>query len=158
MVKFCSIMDEIPMSGGNTKERPVGVYLVALYFVLTGFLEAIQNIREWESPLIWNPFREHSVWHLASDLLIYLALAYLVWRLARLGRLAALVFGYLYLTTRFVYFILLASGTSMNSTPLFFLLSVYHVLTLPFLIYYLQAKPRKELFKVSLSEVLLPHD
>jgi hypothetical protein len=151
-------MSEIFMSGGKTKERPVGVYLVALYFVLTGFLEAIQNIRESESPLIWNPFKEHSVWHLASDLLLYLALAYLVWKLTRLGRLAALVFGYLYLTTYLVYFVLYTGGTSMNSTPLFFVLSVYHVIALPLLLYYLQTKPRKELFKTSLVEVLHPHD
>jgi hypothetical protein len=158
MAEFCLIMIEILMSGGKSKDRPVGVYLVALYFVLTGFLEAIQNLRESESPLIWNPIKEHSVWHLASDLLIYLALAYLVWRLTRLGRLAALVFGYLYLSTHFVYLALYAGGTSMNSTPLFFVLSVYHIITLPFLLYYLQTKPRKELFKASLVEVLLPHD
>jgi hypothetical protein len=151
-------MSETDMSAPNTKERPGGVYIVALYFVLTGFLEAIQNVRESESPLIWNPFKAHSVWHLASDLLIYLALAYLVWKLTRLGRLAALVFGYLYLTTHLVYFILYASGTSMSSTPLFFVLSVYHVLTLPFVLYYLQTKPRKNMFKVSVFEVLLPDD
>jgi hypothetical protein len=146
------------MSGVSTKDKPLGIYLVALYFVLTGFLEAIQNLREWDSPLIWNPFSEHSVWHLASDVLIYLATAYLVWKLTRLGRLAALVFGYLYLTTHLVYFILYISGTSMNSTPLFMILSVYHILALPFLLYYLQREPRKKLFQVGLFEIILPHD
>jgi hypothetical protein len=151
-------MDETSMRGETKKERPVGVYLVALYFVLTGFLEAIQNIQETGAPLIWNPFREHSVWHLTSDVIIYLGLAYLVWKLTRFGRSAALVLGYLFLATRLTYFILYAGGTSMNSTPLFLVLSVYHVISLPLLLYYLQTEPRKKLFQASVFEVLLPHD
>jgi hypothetical protein len=146
------------MSGEASKERPLGVYLVSLYFVLTGFLEAIQNIQEREAPLIWNPFRAHSVWHLTSDVLIYLCLAYLVWRQTRFGRLAALVFGYLYLATHVIYFILYAVGTSMNATRLWGILSVYHVFTLPFLLYYLQTGPRKKLFQSGLLEVILPRD
>jgi hypothetical protein len=151
-------MVQTSMSEEKNKERPVGVYLVALYFVLTGFLEAIQNIQERGAPLVWNPLREHSVWHLTSDVLIYLCLAFLVWKLTRFGRLAALVFGYLYLATHLIYIILHVAGTSMNSTPLFGILSVYHVLTLPFLLYYLQTEPRKKLFQTAVLEVLLPHD
>lgn len=139
-------------------ERPAGVYLITLYFVLSGFLEAIHRYRDWSSTVSWNPFADHSVWYLATDLIVYLILAYLVWRLTWVGRLAALVFGYLYLATRLWLFVLYARGTPMNSGPLFVTLSAYHVLVLPFLLYYMQTQPRKKLFKASLLEILLPHD
>jgi hypothetical protein len=125
---------------------------------LAGFLEPIQKFREWEAPVNFNPFTEQSIWHLAAEALIYLAGAYLVWHMTWLGRLAALVFGYLYLATWLGFLILYARGTPMNSTPLVLIISIYHVVALPFLLYYLQREPRKKLFQVSLFEVFLPRD
>lgn len=139
-------------------DRPLGVYLVTFYFVLSGFLEAIQKYREWGSVLIWNPFTEHSIWHLAADIAIYLAIAYMVWHLTWLGRLAGLVFGYLYLATWLWFLILHLRGTAMNSTNLHLILAVYHILALPFLLYYLQREPRKRLFQRSLLEILMPDE
>ena len=52
------------MSQSSTSERPLGIYLVALYFVLAGFLESIQKYREWNAPLTLDPFAEHSLWEL----------------------------------------------------------------------------------------------
>ena len=146
------------MTPASIEERPLGIYLVVLYFVLSGFLESIQKYRDWGETLNWNPFIEQSIWHLAADVLIYLAIAYLVWHLTWLGRLAALVFGYLYLATCLWFFILYARGTLMNATPLFLVLSVYHALALPPLIYYLQRAKGKILFRVRLLDILLPND
>jgi hypothetical protein len=146
------------MSDPKPTDRPVGVYLVTLYFVLTAFLEPIKEFREWDSPINFNPFTEQSVWHLVTEALIYLVGAYLIWHLTWLGRLGALVFGYLYLATWLGFFVLYAQGTPMNSTPLVLIISVYHVLALPFLLYYLQKEPRKKLFQVSLFDVLLHRD
>jgi hypothetical protein len=46
----------------------------------------------------------------------------------------------------------------MNATALHLILAGYHILGLPFLLYYLQTGPRKELFRQSLLEILHPHD
>lgn len=146
------------MNLSNKAERPLGIYLVTLYFVLSGFLEAIQKYREWGSAFIWNPLTEHSIWHIAADVTIYLAIAYMVWHLTWLGRLAGLVFGYLYLGTWLWFLVLYARGTAMNTTTLHLILAGYHILALPFLLYYLQTEPRKKLFRQSLLEILLPHD
>lgn len=148
--------DKDEMTIGKTKDRPVGVYFVTLYFVLTGFLESIQKYREWGS-VHWSPLGEHSIWQMLANASIYFALAYLVWNLTWFGRLAALVFGYLYLAMCVVFLLLYLSGTPMNSAPLFFVLVPFHMLALPFLLYYLQTNPRKALFQVSVLEILLPN-
>ena len=138
-------------------ERPLGVYLASLYFVVSGFLEAIQQYREWGAPLIFNPFSEHSVWHLATHVAIYAGAAYLIWQLTWVGRLAGLVYGYSLLATYVGAFLLYLKGThGMSSTPLFLVLAVYHVAALVPLVIYLQPKRRKELFRVGLLELLLP--
>ncbi len=146
------------MTPTRTQDRPVGVYLVVLYFVLAGFLETIQKYRDWGETLNLNPLTERSLWHLAADILIYLAIAYLVWHLTWLGRLAALVFGYLYLATCLWFLVLYDRGTMMNSTPLFLILAVYNMLALPPLLFYLQRDKRKKLFQARLRELLLPKD
>jgi hypothetical protein len=143
------------MTTDMARDRPVGVYFVTLYFVLTGFLESIQKYREW-GYVHWSPLDEHSFWHLLANASIYFALAYLVWSLTWFGRLAALVFGYLYLAMCVVFVLLYFSGTPMNSAPLFFVLVPFHVIALPILLYYLQTEPRKALFQVSMWELLLP--
>ena len=138
-------------------ERPLGVYLASLYFVVSGFLEAIQQYREWGAPLIFNPLAEHSVWHLATHVAIYLAAAYLIWQLTWLGRLAGLVYGYALLATYVGVLLLYLKGTpGMSSTPLFMVLAVYHVAGLIPLVMYLQPKRQKKLFHVGLLELLLP--
>ena len=138
-------------------ERPLSVYLASFYFVVSGFLEAIQQYREWGAPLVFNPLSEHSVWHLATHVAIYLAVAYLIWQLTWVGRLAGLVYGYALLTTYVVAFLLYMKGTSgMSSTSLFTVLAVYHVAGLIPLVVYLQPKRRKKLFHVGLLELLLP--
>lgn len=146
------------MIQSKTEDKPAGVYLVSLYFVLVAFLESIQKYRGWGSSFSMNPLTEQSIWSLVTDIAIYLAIAYLVWQLTWLGRLAALVFGYLYLGTFIWFFVLYARGTPMNSTPLFMILAIFHVMALPPLLYYLQKAKRKKLFHVSLLEVLLPGD
>ena len=138
-------------------ERPTAVYLASLYFVVSGFLEAIQQYREWGAPLIFNPFSEHSVWHLATHVAIYLGAAYLIWQLTWVGRLGGLVYGYSLLATYVGAFLLYVTGTpGMSPTPLFLFLAVYHVAALIPLVIYLQPKRRKELFRVGLLELLLP--
>ena len=138
-------------------ERPLGVYLASFYFVVSGFLEAIQQYREWGAPLILNPLAEHSVWHLATHVAIYLAAAYLIWQLTWLGRLAGLVYGYALLATYVGVLLLYLKGTpGMSSTPLFMVLAVYHVAGLIPLVMYLQPKRQKKLFHVGLLELLLP--
>lgn len=146
------------MTQSKTQDKPAGVYLVSLYFVIVAFLESIQKYRGWGSSFSINPLTEHSVWSLVTDIAIYLAIAYLVWQLTWFGRLAALVFGYLYLGTFIWFFVLYARGTPMNSTPLFVILAVFHVMTLPPLLFYLQRGQGKKLFRVSLSEIVLPGD
>jgi hypothetical protein len=146
------------MNPARREDRPVGVYMVFFYFVLTGFLESIQKYRDWGDTVNLNPLTERSIWHLATDISIYLAIAYLVWNLTWLGRLAALVFGYLYLATCLWFFILYLRGTLMNATPLFFILTVYHMLALPPLLFYLHRGKPKKLFRVNLLDILLPND
>ncbi len=146
------------MIPGKAKERSVGVYLAALYFVLTGFLESIQKFREWDSPLPLSPFSERSLWHLVAHTLIYLAVAYLVWKLAWLGRVGALVYGYLTLATYLGALLLYLGGTAMNFTSLFTVIAIYHLAALPPLLFFLQPNRSKKLFQVSLLEILLPHD
>ncbi len=145
------------MQQEKTVERPFGVYLASLYFVISGFLEAIQKYREWDAPLIFNPLSEHSIWHLATHVVIYLAVAYLIWQLTWLGRLAGLVYGYSLLATYVGAFLLyMKETTGMSLTPLFLVIAVYHVAALIPLVAYLQPKRRKELFRVGLLEILLP--
>ncbi|HLE21329.1 MAG TPA: hypothetical protein VJB88_09460 [Vicinamibacteria bacterium] len=145
------------MLSQKTVERPLGVYLASFYFVVSGFMEAIQKYREWGAPLIWNPLSEHSIWHLATHAAIYLAVAYLIWQLTWLGRLWGLVYGYLTLATYAGAFLLYLKGTpGMSSTPLFMVLGIYHVAALIPVVAYLQPKRRKKLFQVSLLEILLP--
>lgn len=149
------------MSETTTSERPLGVYFVALYFVLAGFLESIQKYREWDSPLSFNPLVEHSIWELLVHTLIYLALALLVWNFAALGRLGALVYGYLTFGTYVVaasIYLLYEGETPLNVTPLSVSIAIYHVSTLIAVIAYLQPKRQKKLFNVSLLEMLLSSD
>ena len=142
----------------RSEERPLGVYLIALYFFLTAFLESIQKFRQWGSPVVLNPFSEHSVWQLVANTIGYLLVAYLVWQRTWFGRLAALVFGYLTLATYLASFLLYLSQPELNFTRLFAVLALYHVVTLVPLLIYLQPARRKTLFPVSLLEILLPHD
>lgn len=142
------------MSKGQPVEKPVGVYLASFYFVVSGFLESIQKYREWDTPLIFNLLAEHSVWHLATHVAIYLVVAYLIWQLTWMGRLAGLVYGYLILATWAT--ILYFKGAEMSSTPLSLTLAIYHVVALIPLVAYLQPKRQKKLFRVGLLEILLP--
>ena len=149
------------MSNQPSSERPIGVYLVALYFVLAGFLESIQKYHEWNTPLSFKPWAEHSVWELAAHTLIYLALALLVWNFAWLGRLGALVYGYLTLGTYVVmafFYVLYEGETSFTITPLFLSIAIYHVTALMPVVAYLQPKRQKKLFNVSLLDMLLSSD
>ena len=82
------------MTETTSTERPLGIYLVSLYFVLAGFLESIQKHFEASEPLSLQPFAEHSIWALAAHTMIYLAFALLCGTSPSLGRLGALVFGY----------------------------------------------------------------
>lgn len=142
-------------------ERPLGVYLVALYFVIAGFLESIQKYREWDAPLSFNPLAEHSLWELVVHTVIYLALAGLVWNFAALGRLAALVFGYLTFATYVgaaLFFLFYEGETPLIVTPLYVSIAIYHLSALIPVIAYLQPARQKKLFHVSLLEILLSND
>jgi hypothetical protein len=147
------------MSSDSNGEKPVGVYLVALYFVLAGFLESIRRYQEADHSWSVNPLGDQSLWTLAVDPIIYLSIAYLIWRFASFGRLAALVYGYvvlaMYLGIAVSYF---AFNTPLTVTPLFVALSVFHVLALPALLWYLQPARQRKLFRVSLWEILLSSD
>ena len=136
-------------------DRPTAIYLVALYFVLAGFLEAIQKFREWGTVSL-NPIADHSLWVLAMDPIIYLAVAYLIWHFAAVGRLAALVVGWIslgmYLFVAVSYF---TSSVALNITPLFVFVAAFHILCLVPVIAYLQPARQKKRFHVSLWEILL---
>ena len=140
-------------------ERPLPLYVVTLYFVLSGFLEAIQKYREWEGPLSLSPFAQQSVWQLLVHVLIYLAVAYLIWHRTWLGRLAALVYGYLMLLTYFLVGIAyLLRSTELNITPLFLLIGLFHVVALIPVVAYLQRARQKRRFHVSLLELMFSND
>ena len=142
-----------------SSERPIGIYLVALYFVLAGFLESIQKYHEWNSPLSFKPWAEHSVWELAAHTLIYLALALLVWNFAWLGRIGALVYGYAHLGMYVVMASFYVLGeTPLTITPLFVSIAIYHVTALIPVMAYLQPKRQKKLFHVSLLDMFLSSD
>jgi len=147
------------MSSDSNGEKPVGVYLVALYFVLAGFLESIRRYQEADHSWSLNPLGDQSLWTLAADPIIYLSIAYLIWRFASFGRLAALVYGYvvlaMYLGIAVSYFVF---HTPFTVTPLFVALSTFHVLALPALLWYLQPARQRKLFRVSLWEILLSSD
>jgi hypothetical protein len=147
------------MTETYSSERPLGVYLVAFYFVLAGFLGAIKTHLEWDAPLSFNLFAEHSIWQLLVDIWLHLAVAYLVWHLASVGRVAALVYGYIhvvmYPTIGLVY---LASDTPLHITPLLVSLAVFHTTALIPVIAYLQPAHRKKAFDVSLLELLWSTD
>lgn len=146
------------MSRSPAHEKPLGVYLIALYFLLAGFLESIERFRAWGSTLIWNPLAEHSLWHLVANILMYMAVAYLIWQLTWVGRLAGLVYGYLTLATYTGALVLYLQDRPLNVTPLFTLVALYHVLAIGPMLFYLQPAMRKQLFHVSLLEILLPRD
>jgi hypothetical protein len=152
-------MRQETMSSAPRSERPLGVYFVSLYFVLSGFLESIRKYQESDSAFSANPLAEHSFWTLLVDPIIYLALAYLVWHFTSIGRRAALVYGYvvlaMYAGIAVSYF---AASTPLHVTPLFLALSAFHVLALPALLWYLQPARQKKLFNVSLWDLLLPSD
>ncbi len=147
------------MSSARSSERPLGVYFVSLYFVLSGFLEAIRKYQESDHSFTANPLAEHSLWTLAVDPIIYLALAFLVWQFTSIGRRAALVYGYvvlvMYVGIAISYF---ASSTPLHVTPLFVALSVFHILALPALLWYLQPARQKKLFNVSIWDLLVSSD
>ena len=149
------------MSSDRTEglERPLGVYFVALYFVLAGFLEPIQKYQDAGHAFSWNPIAEQSIWTLAVDPLVCLALAYLVWEFTHVGRLAALVYGYvvllMYAGIAVSYF---AMATPPPITPLRLAVGVFHVLALPALLWYLQPARQKKLFNVSLWDLLVSSD
>lgn len=137
------------------QERPTGVYLVALYFVLAGFLEAIQKFREWGTVSL-NPMADHSLWVLAMDPIIYLSLAYLIWHFAAVGRVAALVVGWVSLGMYlFVAISFFTSSVPLHITPLFVLVAAFHIVCLVPVIAYLQPARQKKRFRVSLWEILL---
>jgi hypothetical protein len=147
------------MSTDANTERPVGVYFVALYFVLAGFLESIRKYQEAHGDFSFSPLAENSFLALVIDPLIYLALAFLIWHFAAFGRLAALVYGYvvlaMYAGIAISYFVF---STPLTVTPLFLALSAFHVLGLPALLWYLQPARQKKLFHVSIWEILLSSD
>ncbi|GMR22581.1 MAG: hypothetical protein BMS9Abin37_0940 [Acidobacteriota bacterium] len=144
-----------------SSERPIGVYLVALYFVLAGFLESIQKYQEWNAPLSFKPWAEHSVWALTAHTMVYLALALLVWNFASLGRLGALVYGYAHLTMYVVLasiYVLYEGATPLTITPLSVSIAIFHVSALIPVVAYLQPKRQKKLFRVSLLDMFLSSD
>ena len=149
------------MSNQPSSDRPIGVYLVALYFVLAGFLESIQKYQEWNTTLSFNPWAEHSVWELAAHTLMYLAFALLVWNFASLGRIGALVYGYLhwgmYVVLTSIY-VLYEGETPLTITPLSVSIAIFHLTALIPVIAYLQPKRQKKLFRVSLLEMLFARD
>jgi hypothetical protein len=153
------VYNDEEMSSASRSERPLGVYFVSLYFVLSGFLEAIRKYQEAGHAFSINPLAEYSFWTLLVDPIIYLALAYLVWHFTSIGRLAALVYGYvvlvMYAGIAVSYF---AASTPLHVTPLFVALSVYHVLALPGLLWYLQPASQKQVFNVSLWDLLASSD
>jgi hypothetical protein len=142
-------------------DRPLGVYLVALYLVVGGALETIQKYREWDGPLALNPLANHSIWELAVHPLIYLVLAFLVWKFAAVGRLGALVYGYLVLGTYAIsasIYLLYQGEAPMTITPLFVAIGVYHAVALVPVILYLQPARQKRVFHVSLLEIFMSSD
>lgn len=139
-------------------ERPMGVYLVTLYFVVAGFLESIKDFRELEGPILWNPFALDSVWLLLVNIIIYLTIAYLVWHFASLGRIAALVYGYLMILTHLGALAapaLWSGDEPLNVTSLRVVVSIFHVVALIPVVIYLQPASRKQLFQVSLWELII---
>ncbi len=145
------------MASRDSNSKPAGVYLAALYFVVAGFLDSIHKYREWGSLLVPSPFADRSVWQLGANTLIYLAAAYLLWRLTRLGRLLALVYAYLIVATNLGVLALHVSGR-VNLTSFQLLLALFHVGALPLMISYLQPARSRAFFNVSLLEVLIPRD
>lgn len=147
------------MSSDSDSGKPVGVYLVALYLVLAGFLEPIGKYYDADHPWSLVPLADNSLWTLAADPIIYLGIAYLIWRFAALGRLAALVLGYVllafYLGSAAAHFLFHAPVTL---TPILAAISVFHILALPGVVWYLQPARQKKLFHVSLWEILLSSD
>lgn len=140
----------------DPSQKPFGVYVGALYFVMAGFLNAIQTFRKWGSPVVLNPLEEHSLWHLAANVVVYLAAAYLLWRLTHWGRLLGLVYAYLTLLMNLGVVVLFSSGKIQALPPLFAPLAAFDLVALVPLIFYLQPSLQKATFNVSLVEVLLP--
>ncbi len=147
------------MSSDSNGEKPLGVYLVALYFVLAGFIEPIGKYYDADHAWSLVPMADDSLWTLAADPIGYLAIAYLLWRYAALGRLAALVLGYALLafylgsaTAHFVFHV------PITLTPMLAAISAFHILGLPAVVWYLQPARQKKLFHVSLWEILLSSD
>ena len=149
------------MTDPTSHERPLGIYLVALYFVVAGFLESIQKYFEAGAPLSLDPFAEVSIWGLVAHTAIYLTLALLVWNFTWLGRLGALVFGYVHLATYLVYasIVYLWDGPApLTVTPLTVSIAIYHVTALIPVVAYLQPKQQKKVFTVSVLELLFSNE
>ena len=146
------------MTAQPTADRPTGVYLVALYLVVTGFLESIQKYRELEGPVSLSPLAEHSVWALAADTVVFLVFAYLVWNFVWLGRLAALVWCYAMIAMYIGITILYLFDVPLNNAPLVPIVGAYHVLASIPIVAYLQPARQKKVFRVSIMELLLSND
>ncbi len=147
------------MTQTRTSERQLGVYLVALYFVLAGFLGAVKTHLEWDAPLSFNLFADHSVWQLMVDIALHLAVAYLVWHFTSVGRVAALVYGYIHVVMYpSIGIVYLVSDKPLLITPLLVSLAVFHTTALVPVIAYLQPAHRKKTFDVSLFELLWSTD
>lgn len=147
------------MSTDSNGEKPTAVYLVALYFVLAAFIEPIGKYYDADHPWSFVPMADNSLWTLAADPIIYLGIGYLIWRYAAIGRLAALVLGYLllsfYLGSAAAHFVFHAP---VRITPILAAISAFHILALPAVVWYLQPARQKKLFHVSLWEILLSSD
>ena len=101
------------------------------------------------------------MWELAAYPMIDLVLAYLVWHVTSLGRLGALVYGYLtfgmYVVLASIY-LLWDGETALTVTPLYVSLGVFHVTALVPVLAYLQPARQKMVFRTSLWELLLSSD
>ena len=143
---------------GPIVECPLVVYLVTLHFVLAGFLESIKKYREWDAAIQLSPFADHSIWELAVDLIVCFILTHLIWHFAKFGRLAARVYGYLTLGTYIgsvILYLANAGDLPLTVTPLFVMIGVFHVVCLVPIVWFLQPAAQKELFHVSLIELLI---
>ena len=107
----------------------------------------------------FNLFAEHSVWQLMLDIVLHLAVAYLVWHFTSVGRVAALVYGYIHVVMYpSIGIVYLVSDTPLHITPLLVSLAVFHTTALVPVIAYLQPAHRKKAFDVSLFELLWSTD
>jgi hypothetical protein len=141
-----------------TSERPTGVYFVALYLVVAGFLEAIMSYHESEGGLSLSPWAEQNAWGLVANVLIFLFVAHLVWNFVWLGRLAALVWCYAMVVMYVAISVLYLAGVPHTTNPMLPIVGAYYVLASIPVIVYLQPSRQKKVFHVSLMELLLSSD